>query len=758
MTLLFFVLGVLGFALGLFFLVTEWRTRGTRYISTVVLGLATAVMAGWLRWGYEAPRKPKDYENVKNRVVRNLDPAKASRITITRLGKTAVFEKQASKWTLVQPVQYPADHDAVENLLTELKMLDKDKTLAGPRTKAEFGLVKDAIVVKVEGATPSPLTLTLGGPDVTGAKIYLALNADAKVLVVNKHVRETFDKDPDELRDSAALGLKATAVKKLELLTEDGQRATLEGKDKVWTLRLGAETFGQRANAKTVDDLARKLQDLRATRFLGDGAAALTKHGLAADGRSLAADDGEKRTLLLGGPCPDHRDEIVAGRSSGKTPVVFCLRAKEVKDLTVKPDELRDARLTGITEMEVAALSIQAGGKEVVLKKKGMDWEVEKPADAKEKKVEVELLEKFVKDLQAHTVMTFLPPPAEGLAAMGLDKPRATITLTDEGGRKEEILLGAENADKNVYARRSGEQLVVVVHREAAALFEPTLLRFRKLSVLSFSRQPNEAVELTGRSGAVVEEAVFEGGIWNLKKPEAMATDADAFDVVLGLLAELKVQRFVAPAPLPEHGLATPTRILTVKIEKEEADKDGKMKKTTKVVTIKVGADAPSGGCYGRIEAEGEPVFLVEAAQCTDLRALWATRRLADLRTTQIQEVKITRGGGTEHLEKRGTKWARVKGPLVASTAVEDLLTTVAGLRALRVVSYGAPAGFGLDKPTLTLQLVSTEKDVKPVTIRIGDAHKEDGKVVGHHGIVEGRNVTYLLPLTAVEAILKTKF
>jgi hypothetical protein len=29
---------------------------------------------------------------------------------------------------------------------------------------------------------------------------------------------------------------------------------------------------------------------------------------------------------------------------------------------------------------------------------------------------------------------------------------------------------------------------------------------------------------------------------------------------------------------------------------------------------------------------------------------------------------------------------------------------------------------------------------------------------VGHHGIVEGRNVTYLLPLTAVEAILKTKF
>jgi len=146
--------------------------------------------------------------------------------------------------------------------------------------------------------------------------------------------------------------------------------------------------------------------------------------------------------------------------------------------------------------------------------------------------------------------------------------------------------------------------------------------------------------------------------------------------------------------------------------------------------------------------------FEIEARVSGDIA--WATYRYAisaDMGERKLDSI----GRGTAILEKRGTKWARMNGPLVSNTAVEDLLTTVAGLRALRVVSYGAPAGFGLDKPTLTLQLIFSQKDAKPVTIRVGDAHKEDGKVVGHHGIVEGRNVSYLLPLTSVEALLKTK-
>ena len=74
------------------------------------------------------------------------------------------------------------------------------------------------------------------------------------------------------------------------------------------------------------------------------------------------------------------------------------------------------------------------------------------------------------------------------------------------------------------------------------------------------------------------------------------------------------------------------------------------------------------------------------------------------------------------------------------------------------LAAYLAPAGFGLDKPTMTVTLVSSEKDVKPIVVRIGDAFKEDGKVVGHHGAVEGRNVLYVLPHTSIEAMLKSKF
>lgn len=376
-----FAVGLLGALMGAFFTVTDWRARGLRYLGTLALAAAVLTVSGWNLWGYKPPRKPKDFETVKNRVVRPFDNTKATRLSITRLGKQVVFEKSGGKWRIVKPSRFPADQDAVENLLTEIKMLDRDKALPGPRSKAEYGFAKAPIVVAVTGATPTPLTLTIGGDDVTGAKIYLAKNSDAKVLVVNKHFRDAFDKDASSLRDSAALRFRSPDVRSVRLTTETGKAVTLSAKKKIWSLKVGAEPYGQRANAKTVEDLIRKLKDLRATTFLGDGKAALAKVGLDKPTRTLEINDGRPHTLLLGGPCPGRRDERVAGRR-GEFVTAFCLRAKELKALLVKVDDLRDARLVGVEEADVSSIQITAGGKTVHLAKVGIDWEVKSPRGA----------------------------------------------------------------------------------------------------------------------------------------------------------------------------------------------------------------------------------------------------------------------------------------------------------------------------------------------------------------------------------------
>ena len=132
----------------------------------------------------------------------------------------------------------------------------------------------------MEGATPKPLTLTLGAKDVTGARIFLAVDDEPRVHMVNKHFEEALDKQLDELREAAALPFKETDVRAVDLVTRDGQPARLTARKKVWTLTLGTEAHGQRANARAAEDLVRKLRDLRATTFLGDGQAALAKHGL----------------------------------------------------------------------------------------------------------------------------------------------------------------------------------------------------------------------------------------------------------------------------------------------------------------------------------------------------------------------------------------------------------------------------------------------------------------------------------------------
>ncbi len=763
LTVLHVVLIVAAYALGLglLLLVVQWRTRGKRYLMTVALSTVTLAFATW-QLGYKPPRKPKEYEAVKNRVVRGFEPQKATRITLHRHGKTLSLEKNKGRWLIVKPIRFPADDDVVENLLTEIKMLDKHRTLDGPRTKAVYGLGSKAVQVVVVGATPKPLTLTLGALDVTGARIYLGKDADPKVLLVNKHFSEALDKSLDDLRQSAALPFKEKDVRSVDLSTPGGKRAHLTVHKKLWTLRLGAEQLGQRANAKTAESLVRKLKDLRATKFLGDGAAAISRFGLGKPRQTMTVDDGSRHTLLLGGPCPGRRADRVAARK-GTYPAVFCLRAKELKDLTVRPDDLRDARLTGISETSVKRITLTAKNRKLEILKKDLDWDVLAPKDASLKKASGPEVEKYVRDLQGFTVLKFLPPPKDGLAKLGLDKPRAVLTLEDDSGRKETISLGAEDPDKNYYAQRSGEQMVVIVHRSAGELLQPTLLRFRSRSILSFRKEPTEAVRILARTGAITEEAVYEGGLWSLKKPDKVKVDADAMDALLSVLAMLQAERFVSASPLPDQGLTTPTRVITVDLEMEDIEKGARPGASTRTKkqthTIKVGRDAPDGGCFAQMGAPRSPVFLLAAAACRDLRALLADRRLAELRISQVTGLKLTRGGGTEQLVRQGKHWNRKNGPRVDTTNVDNLLTDLAQMRALKVVAYGLPRPeHGLARPQLVVEVLLASKGSKPIRLLIGAPVKEKGKVVGNYAARAGRRLVYLLDIKDVAIFKKAKF
>ena len=122
------VVACYGVALGLFLLIVQWRARGPRYLMTVILSAVTVIFSGW-QLGYKPPRKPKEYESVMNRVVRKFDQGKATRLTLRRHGKTVTLTKKKGQWLITAPIVFPADADAVENLLTEIKMLDKHRTL-----------------------------------------------------------------------------------------------------------------------------------------------------------------------------------------------------------------------------------------------------------------------------------------------------------------------------------------------------------------------------------------------------------------------------------------------------------------------------------------------------------------------------------------------------------------------------------------------------------------------------------------------------
>ena len=107
---IFFGVGLVALVIAVCFTLADWKTRGPRYLVSVALALTAVIFSGWLKWCYKPPRKPKDYELVKNRVVRDFKQKKATRLTITRSGKSVTLEKQQGKWQCAEVAARTRDH------------------------------------------------------------------------------------------------------------------------------------------------------------------------------------------------------------------------------------------------------------------------------------------------------------------------------------------------------------------------------------------------------------------------------------------------------------------------------------------------------------------------------------------------------------------------------------------------------------------------------------------------------------------------
>jgi hypothetical protein len=696
-----------------------------RYTTTIVLTLIAAGLAGYVFFVERHAKTSAEVEADRVKLAPGLDRDAVTRITLTRPGgKEIALEREAGQeaWRFVAPAAGRADASAVSELLSSVEFLEYRAKVPdqGARARAEFGLNPPRATVRLK-AGAKEIVLHAGGDDATGQGVYAARADEPTVYVVEKRFRELCERDVDALRDRVALAFDPLKVKGLVI-----GGATLAKGASGWSL---TAPLRMRAADGKVQDVLRALGALRATRFVDAAADPAGKI-------VTVTDDAASHTLTVGGACPGAAGEVLAVRGAPETGA-FCLAKSDAARLEVDPEALRDLRLLAIRPEDARAVTIRVDGRELALAREAGAWKVTAPTGGT---ADDDVVRKWLEDLGSYRALAVQTGDA---AAFGLGgKAPITVTVKGEGGQGATVTISAAK-DGRRWAQRNDEAVLLQMHQEAGDLVSADPLFFRSRKVLDVPRWEVRTITMTAAGTTeVAERGASEQ--WQLTKPVAMDADAGVIDKLLSAVTDLRAEKFLPGAGAGAFAAAWALRLDTRPAEGDAQAADAGARKA-RTFTLEIGGDAPDKGCYART---GGTVLVLGKSVCEDLRVRLASRKLVDLGDHEIASITLARGGKTETLERRGPAWHRTSGPRVATEQIDDLLGALRALTARAVATYGPDPGHGLAPPRLELTVkLDGGKDLK---LAVG-AEAE----AGYYARVSGRDLTYVVPRSAVDALEK---
>jgi hypothetical protein len=294
-------------------------------------------------------------------------------------------------------------------------------------------------------------------------------------------------------------------------------------------------------------------------------------------------------------------------------------------------------------------------------------------------------------------------------AGLDGDKPRWTVTLTEEGGRQSTLLIGEDNGfDATTYVKKGGEAAIRAVASSEKAPFEKSLFDLRDKLVARIDGTADvRRVEVTGIKAPYT--LVKDGAGWTLAG--GGKADAAAAEGVVRALRNLRATGIAAEsaegAKLRELGLSPPKVAAKLTV----AAPGGK---DTSTRTVLLGQPAKAKGSVAvktTARRDGSPaVFDKTAFELQDKTVLSIDRE-------QVRRIEIA-APGAPVLSIARRKDAPPDGGIAEETfellapqkapakkwKLSNLLYSLAGLRA---ASVGEPAPrdakararLGLDKP-----------------------------------------------------------
>jgi hypothetical protein len=388
-----------------------------RLLPYLVIFLVLAGAYFGLNWRQE--KQVAQEEQAKK--VFHLTQPEITDLTLVRGAGEVRLVKKDKEWFLTAPITTKADQTIVDNMLTTLAGLKKERDLGVEKDLKPYGLEKPPLVVKFT-ALEKPHQLVIGAKAPGDQNYYALADQDPHLLMVTQGSKDSLDRQLLALRDKTLLAFIKGDVKGLKIVT---------GKTVVNLEKTGPQTWrwGGRPDFKVqgdnVEKLLRDLHLSQAKNFLEPPPKNLKPLGLVPPLMTeitVVTPEGNQ-TLWLG----PKRGEAAYARKGAGGPIVL-VEARLPDDIAKGLSSLEDHRLWAGAIPQVHQIIWGPPGKTWTAKKDQETWQIIGP-DQMATKQPAARLEMALWNFQKLEAKKFLPKP--GAAA----SPAYSVELLDQAGK-----------------------------------------------------------------------------------------------------------------------------------------------------------------------------------------------------------------------------------------------------------------------------------------------------------------------------------
>lgn len=354
-------------------------------------------------------------------------------ISIKNPQDRVMLKKVDGRWQIAEPVERPANGEAVESLIRDIRGLDFDHQFDAAdidKGLEAYGLVPPAVVFRARW-DGEEIELRLGARTPIGASVYAQTRKNVRrVYAIGAGILDPLSRPASEWRSRKLADFEAERVEEIRL-ADPASKIRLERRGDRWFLK---SPLRARASAPRVRAILSALGRAQIERFVSDDDSRLQDFGLKEPRVSvhLEVRDGDDAEVQIGAADPERQDAVFARRPESSS--IVSVSTNLLANLDTTAEELRDRRLIPVEPEAVERVVLTRGELRMEAIREGGAWKVVQPGELEMSPANDDAIARFVRRCCELQVANFVADAVTDPAKLGLDKPAARLEFWTKAG------------------------------------------------------------------------------------------------------------------------------------------------------------------------------------------------------------------------------------------------------------------------------------------------------------------------------------